>query len=108
MEASSTYLEEVVVTGYGTQKKRDIAFGSAYMHECGHTLGIFNENTPGCDDRSGAYSWQINWWKWRQYKSCMNYGYMYKIVDYSDGSRGKNDFDDWERMDMTYFQRYWD
>ncbi|GAF98482.1 unnamed protein product, partial [marine sediment metagenome] len=62
------------------QAKRDIAFASAYMHECGHTLGIFNGNTPGCDDRSGSYPWQINWWKWRPYKSVMNYGYMYKIV----------------------------
>jgi hypothetical protein len=88
-----------------TQKKRDIAFGSAYMHECGHTLGIFNGNTPGCDDRSGAYPWQKNWWKWRPYKSVMNYGYMYKIVDYSDGSRGKNDFDDWDCLDLTFFQR---
>ena len=34
----------------------------------------------------------------------MNYGYMYRLVDYSDGSRGKNDFDDWDRMDLTYFQ----
>ena len=90
------------------QAKRDIAFGSAYMHECGHTLGIYSWNTPGCDDRSGAYPWQKNWWKWRPYKSCMNYGYMYKMVDYSDGSRGKNDFDDWDNIDLTLFQRqYW-
>ena len=89
------------------QAKRDIVFGSAYMHECGHTLGIFNGNTPGCDDRSGSYPWQINWWKWRPYKSCMNYGYMYKIVDYSDGSRGRNDFDDWDRIDLTAFQSGW-
>jgi hypothetical protein len=84
--------------------KRDIVYASAYMHECGHTLGIFNGNTPGCDDYYGKYPWQLNWWKWRPYKSVMNYGYMYQMVDYSDGSRGKNDFDDWNRLDFNFFQ----
>lgn len=94
----------------GMQKKsfwpffdRDIVFASGYMHECGHTLGIFNGNTPGCDDsQSGPF--QKNWLKWMPYKSVMNYGYIYRILDYSDGSRGKNDFDDWNRLDLTYFQ----
>jgi len=90
-----------------TQKKRDIVYASAYMHECGHTLGIFNGNTPGCDDQESKYPWMINWWKWRPYRSVMNYGYMYKIVDYSDGSRGRNDFDDWDRLDFTFFQYGW-
>ncbi len=88
-----------------TQHKRDIVFASAYMHECGHTLGIFNSNTPGCDDQNGKYPYELNWWRWRPYKSVMNYGYMYKIVDYSDGSRGKNDFSDWSNLDFTFFQR---
>lgn len=83
---------------------RDIVYASAYMHECGHTLGIFNGNTPGCDDQEGKYPWQLNWWKWLPYKSVMNYGYMYWMLDYSDGSRGQNDFDDWNRLDLTYFQ----
>jgi hypothetical protein len=25
------------------------------------------------------------------------------MVDYSDGSRGLNDFDDWHDMDLTFF-----
>jgi len=83
---------------------RVTVFASAYLHECGHTLGIFHGNTPGCDDQNSRYPWQRNWWKWRPYKSVMNYGYMYLIVDYSDGSRGKHDFDDWSRIDLTYFQ----
>jgi hypothetical protein len=90
-----------------TQHKRNIVYASAYMHECGHTLGIFHGNTPGCDDQDGKYIWQKDWWKWRPYKSVMNYGYMYLMVDYSDGSRGKNDFDDWGRIDLTSFQREW-
>jgi len=82
---------------------RSVVWASVYMHECGHTLGIFHGNTPGCDDQEGRYPWEIGWWRWRPYKSVMNYGYMYLIVDYSDGSRGKNDFDDWDRIDLTYF-----
>ena len=102
-----------VIASRGHEKKskdfyldRDIVYASAYMHECGHTLGIHHGNTPGCDDRAGMYPWQLNFWKWRPYKSVMNYGYMYKILDYSDGCRGKNDFDDWNRLDLTYFEKY--
>ncbi len=88
------------------ERKRDIVFGSAYMHECGHTLGF--DPIGGHDDMS-KYPWQLGWWKWRPYKSIMNYGYMYQMVDYSDGSRGKNDFNDWSRMDLTYFNgQEWD
>ena len=78
----------------------DVVFASAYMHECGHTLGIIN---PGVDDQDGKYPWQLDWWKWLPYRSVMNYGYMFRIVDYSDGSRGMNDFDDWDDLDLTYF-----
>ena len=81
---------------------RDIVYASAYMHETGHTLEI---NNPGVDDRNSMYFYQINWWKWRPYRSVMNYGYMYQMVDYSDGSRGLNDFDDWDDMDLTSFDR---
>jgi len=78
----------------------DVVFASAYMHECGHSLGIIN---PGVDDQDGKYPWQLDWWKWLPYRSVMNYGYMFRMVDYSDGSRGMNDFDDWDDLDLTYF-----
>jgi len=104
-------IDSFQISALGMDKKarlpwsnRDIVYASAYMHECGHTLSIFHGNTPGCDDQNGKYPWELNWWKWLPYKSVMNYGYMYRIVDYSDGSRGKNDFDDWNRVDLTYFQ----
>ena len=86
--------------------KKEIVFASGYMHECGHTLGIFNGNTPGCDDQLSKNPFQINYWKWIPYKSVMNYGYIYRILDYSDGRRGKNDFDDWNRLDLSYFDNY--
>jgi len=79
---------------------REIVYASAIMHETGHTLGIYDWNTPGCDNTSF-----YNHLKFIGYRSCMNYFYMYRLVDYSDGSRGKNDFDDWSRIDLTLFQR---
>jgi hypothetical protein len=87
-----------------TQRSRDLAYASVYMHELGHTLDIRN---PGVDDPQSKNPFQINWWKWGPYKSCMNYRYVYRLVDYSDGSRIRNDFDDWEQIDLTAFQWHW-
>jgi hypothetical protein len=84
-----------------TSKGKSIAYASVYMHELGHTLNI---RIPGGHDTDSYYPWQIGWWKWRPYKSCMNYGYTYELVDYSDGSRGKNDHDDWHTLDLPGFQ----
>ena len=83
---------------------RDVVYASAYMHELGHTLGFWP--IPGHDRRS-MYPWQLGWWINRPYKSCMNYGYMYYTVDYSDGSRLFRDYDDWTRMRLDYFEREW-
>jgi hypothetical protein len=104
-------IDSYQISTLGMEKKaryhyltRDIVYASAYMHECGHTLGSFHGNTPGCDDQEGKYPRQLNYWRWRPYKSVMNYGYMYQMVDYSDGSRGKNAFNDWNRIDLTFFK----
>jgi len=91
--------------GMNTRDIRATVYAGAMMHETGHTLGIFNSNSPGCDDQEGKFPWQTNYWKWGPYESCMNYRYTYRLVDYSDGSRGKNDFDDWGRIDLTRFQK---
>jgi hypothetical protein len=74
------------------------------MHETGHVLGINRGNTPGCDNRDTYTPSQEGWWIYAPYRSCMNYRYVFEIVGYSDGSRGENDFDDWNRIDLTRFQ----
>jgi hypothetical protein len=84
--------------------ERNEVYASVYMHETGHTLGFWP--IPGHNRRSGA-PWKIGWWLTRTYKSCMNYGYMYYTVDYSDGSRLIRDYDDWSRMDLSYFEDEW-
>ncbi|MCX6666189.1 MAG: C2 domain-containing protein [Euryarchaeota archaeon] len=86
---------------YQTNKK-DIVFASAYMHETGHAIAIEN---PAVDNSNNKFIYQLGWWQWRHYKSVMNYGYMFTMVDYSDGSHGKNDFNDWITMDLTAFQQ---
>jgi len=95
---------KIAQKSFNKEKQRAIVYATVIMHETGHVLGIYNSNVPGCDNRTGMHPWQINWWIWRNYKSCMNYGYMYTFVDYSDGSNGKNDFDDWNNIDLTLFQ----
>jgi len=77
-----------------------IIWAGAIMHETGHTLAC---SAPGCDC-NGVMPWQINFWRYANYKSVMNYRYIYtSLLDYSDGSHGKNDYDDWNSMDLTYF-----
>ena len=91
---------------FNLEYKRAVVYAGAMMHETGHVLGINHWNTPGCDTDSG-FPGGSEWYKYRNYKSCMNYNYVYTLIDYSDGSRGENDFNDWERIDLTRFQRRW-
>ena len=86
-----------------TERRIAITYASVYMHELGHTLQIY---IPGGHDQVSKGPWKLNYWKWRAYKSCMNYGYTYFLVDYSDGSRGRNDHDDWSNLDLVAFQMY--
>ena len=85
-------------------KTVDYFYASAIMHEMGHTLGIRNGNPPGCDVQLSKYPWQPGWWIYRNYKSIMNYHYTYKIFDYSDGTHGDRDHDDWSALDFSHFE----
>jgi hypothetical protein len=100
-QISSKYVDKK--DGIPTARRKAVSYASVYMHELGHTLEI---NIPGGHDEKSRTIFGINWWKFRPYKSCMNYGYTYFLVDYSDGSRGRNDHDDWSNLDLVSFQRY--
>ena len=97
-QISSRLLQDIVVKkGYD----RDVVFASAYMHETGHNLKFYP--IPG----HHYLGWLMRIFL-PLYKSCMSYGMIYRMVDYSDGSRpflGRffGDYNDWERMDLTYF-----
>jgi len=73
------------------------------IHELGHTLGLTVDDHGGNDNRV-AKLFTIQWWKYRNYRSCMNYGHTYYIIDFSDGSHGKGDFNDWTHMDFSFFK----
>jgi hypothetical protein len=84
---------------FNREMNRACVYAGAIMHETGHTLEI---RAPGCDAPNSVWPWQTNYWRYGSYKSVMNYRYIYNgINDYSDGSHGKNDYDDWGTIDLT-------
>jgi hypothetical protein len=75
------------------------------MHELGHSLGMLYAHSPGVDNLSSKHGNPPDY-PWWDYVSCMNYDYFwYRHFDYSDGTHGENDADDWRAIDLTYFQR---
>jgi len=84
---------------FNREMARAFVYAGVMMHETGHSLNI---QAPGVDVGDSVYPWQINFWRFGPYRSVMNYRYCYSgLVDYSDGSRGKNDYDDWGTIDLT-------
>ncbi|HDN51379.1 MAG TPA: hypothetical protein ENG06_06375 [Thermoplasmatales archaeon] len=88
-----------------TPLARETAMGSLFMHELGHTLGIFWHTYHGCDNSTNNYPWLPGWSIYENYKSCMNYRYAWNIIDYSDGTHGTGDFDDWSHVDPAFFEK---
>lgn len=86
-------------------KPLEYFYGSVTMHEMGHNFGIKSGNPGGCDNFLAKYPWQIRFWFWRTYYSIMNYQYTYYRFDYSDGTHGWNDFNDWAEIDLSYFEK---
>lgn len=79
-------------------------YASATMHELGHNFGFRLGDPFGCDAQLGKYPWQIMYYVYGNYVSIMNYRYTYKVFDYSDGSHGFLDHDDWGELDLSYFE----
>jgi len=84
---------------------KDYVYASLIMHETGHNFGIKFGYPLGCDNPTTKNFFKIGWHLWRHYKSIMNYRYTYTHLDYSDGSHGKRDFNDWEAIDLSYFEK---
>ncbi len=85
-------------------KPRDVVFASVLMHETGHTLGIDFMFPIGCDMKRTVHPRNLAFWIFRNYKTCMNYRYVYSIIDYSDGSHGLFDYDEWSNLDFSFFE----
>jgi parallel beta-helix repeat protein len=83
---------------------RDRIIIGGSMHELGHTLGLNVDDFGGNDNTIATLIFNKQWWKYQNYRSCMNYRYTYKILDYSNGENGKGDFDDWDNFDFQFFK----
>ena len=81
-----------------TPRTQRIGQAVAVLHELGHSCGISYGHCGGVDNF-------LNDGTWDNYKSCMNYvKYGQRLFDYSDGSRGENDADDWGSLYLGSFQ----
>ncbi|UCF12097.1 MAG: hypothetical protein JSW06_08650, partial [Thermoplasmatales archaeon] len=58
----------------------------------------------GIDNRAAANPLYKEFWKYNNYKSTMSYRYTWQILDYSDGSHGRGDFNDWSNLDFDFFK----
>lgn len=83
--------------------KEDLIVG-AMVHHLGHTLGLLADTYDGIDNVGASYPFTKQWWKYKNYKSCMNYFYKYRIFSFSDGNHGYGDFNDWDNLDFKFFQ----
>ncbi len=87
---------------------QDHVHATVFMHELGHTLGLFHDLYHGIDNESSLIPFPLPFIEGQltyiRYLSCMSYQYAWQILDYSDGSRGRGDFDDWGHVDLTFFQ----
>jgi parallel beta-helix repeat protein len=77
---------------------------AASMHETGHTCGLIATKYKGIDNRVTVKPYYKEFWIYLPYKSIMNYLYTYSFMDYSDGSHGRGDFNDWGNLDFSFFK----
>jgi len=74
------------------------------IHELGHNLGLTVDDHGGNDNMVALWPSTLQWLKYRQYKSCMNYMYTYRYLGFSEGKNGPYDFNDWAHMDLGFFK----
>jgi hypothetical protein len=100
-----------------TPKLRKLAMAIAVIHELGHSLNLNPDYCQGIDNASqvgrnnlppiqkliqkmNARSY------WDTYESVMNYAKFGRyVIDYSDGTHGIHDSNDWVQIDLTFFQK---
>ena len=94
---------QMIQESYPHYSRGKIIIGGS-IHELGHTLGLFVDDHSGIDNKIATWPITLQWWKYHNYKSCMNYRYTYRIIDYSDGYHGKGDYKDWSNLDFKFFK----
>jgi parallel beta-helix repeat protein len=84
--------------------EREYVAIATIMHELGHTMSLTVDDYRGIDNNVAGTAFTSQWFKFRNYKSVLHYRYVFEILDYSDGSNGREDFDDWSNLDFSYFK----
>jgi len=105
-----------------TPREMRVMLAKAVLHELGHSLGLMPVTFPGIDivkrqtmDRYPSMSDEEYNRYLHDYYSVMNYQYIYNkpwffsengsyLFDYSDGSNGKYDQNDWEHIYLPTFE----
>lgn len=77
---------------------------SSSMHETGHTFGLIATKYIGIDNQATMKPLYKEFWLYRHYKSVMSYRYTWSFMDYSDGTHGRGDFNDWGNLNFSFFK----
>ncbi|RLF26889.1 MAG: hypothetical protein DRN05_06400 [Thermoplasmata archaeon] len=103
------HLDSFIISAQALKNKfsiypRSLLIIAGSMHELGHTFGLLADDFDGIDNKAAVYPFFKDFWLYKNYRSCMNYRYTWSILDYSDGTHGKRDFNDWDNLDFTFFK----
>jgi len=88
-----------------SQYNREQLIVGGIVHQLGSTLRLLASTYEGNDNLGATIPLSIQWWKYHNYKSCMNYYYKYRLLSYSDGTHGFGDFDDWSHLNLSFFKQ---
>jgi len=94
--------EQVVANQPRFQREWLLVAGS--MHEAGHTFGLTVKRFNGIDNLATVTPVYKEFWRYLGYRSVLNYFYTFSFLDYSDGTHGRNDFNDWGNIDFSFFK----
>jgi hypothetical protein len=87
-----------------TDRTERIGLAEEIFHELGHSCGFTGNYSEGVDSKSFVIGTSSDY-PWWEYVSAMNYDYYwFRYLDYSDGSHGPNDTDDWGNLNLAFFQ----
>jgi len=83
---------------------RDMLIIGGTVHQLGHSFNLLSDVYTGIDNTETLNPFSLHYWKYKNYKSTMNYRYKYTILEYSDGSHGRGDFNDWDNINLSFFK----
>jgi parallel beta-helix repeat protein len=77
---------------------------TSIMHEAGHTFNLIATRYTGIDNALTTKPYYKEFWFYCTYFSTLNYLYAASILNYSDGTHGLGDFDDWGHLEFSFFK----